>query len=148
VSAGVRSIFYVLISGVLGVVGQILLKQGLAANGPLSLGPDGLPGLFLSLVLNPLVVVGLAIYLVGTLFWLVALSRLDLSYAYPFASLNYILVLISAWFILGEVPSSTRLVGVALISLGVCAIARTPANSKARVRPVVATAPALGGTKR
>lgn len=143
-----RSIIYILISGVLGVTGQLVLKSGLVA-----LGPSGLhltsPAAFVTmLLLNPMIVGGLAVYVLGTLFWLVALSRLDLSYAYPFASLNYILVLLASWIFLGEMPSATRLAGVALISLGVCAIARTTANTKERARPISVTAPAMGGTER
>src|SRR5438105_4863186 len=147
-STGVRSIVYVLIAGLLGVVGQLVLKRGLMSLGALTLRPDTLTDVILALLLNPLVVVGLSVYVLGTLFWLVALSRLDLSYAYPFASLNYGLVLLVAWIFLGELPSATRLAGVALICLGVCAIARTPANTKARVRPLTAAAPALGGSKQ
>jgi drug/metabolite transporter (DMT)-like permease len=142
----IRSLVYILVSGVLGVTGQLVIKRGLVALGTQGLRPDGVPAFLASLALNPLIVGGLAVYILGTLFWLVALSRLDLSYAYPFASLNYVLVLLASWFVLGELPSATRLAGVALICLGVCAIARTTANTKERARPVVA--PAMGGTER
>jgi len=144
----VRSIIYILVSGVLGVTGQLVIKRGLVALGSQALRPDTLPSFVASLALNPLIVGGLAVYLLGTLFWLVALSRLDLSFAYPFASLNYVLVLLASWLVLGELPSATRLAGVALICLGVCAIARTTANTRERRRPAAATAPALGGTER
>jgi drug/metabolite transporter (DMT)-like permease len=143
----VRGIIYILISGVLGVTGQLVLKRGLVALVSSGLRPDALPGFIATLALNPMIVGGLAVYVLGTLFWLVALSRLDLSYAYPFASLNYVLVLLASWLFLGELPSPTRLAGVALICLGVCAIARTTANTRERVRPLAAV-PAMGGTER
>jgi drug/metabolite transporter (DMT)-like permease len=143
----VRSIIYILVSGVLGVTGQLVIKGGLVALGRSGLRPDSLPSFMAALALNPVVVGGLAVYVLGTLFWLVALSRLDLSYAYPFASLNYVLVLLASWLVLGELPSATRLAGVALICLGVCAIARTTANTRERARPLAA-APAMGGTER
>ena len=142
----IRSLVYILVSGVLGVTGQLVIKRGLVALGSQALRPDGVLGFLASLALNPMIVGGLAIYVLGTLFWLVALSRLDLSYAYPFASLNYVLVLLASWIVLGELPSATRLAGVALICLGVCAIARTTANTRERARPVAA--PAMGGTER
>ncbi|HEY3107114.1 MAG TPA: EamA family transporter [Chloroflexota bacterium] len=142
-----RGIIYILISGALGVTGQLVLKRGLVALGSPALPADGLPGFIAALALNPLIVGGLAVYVLGTLFWLVALSRLDLSYAYPFASLNYVLVLLASWLVLGELPSATRLAGVALICLGVCAIARTTANTRERARPLAA-APVMGGTER
>src|SRR4051812_23868855 len=124
-------LLYILVSGILGVTGQILLKQGLAQLGPLTLAPDAMIGTVLSCALNPLIVLGLVVTVSGTFFWLITISRVDLSYAYPFASLNYVLVLVGSWLILGEAPSAVRLVGVLAICSGVCLVARTPRRTKA-----------------
>lgn len=124
-------LLYILVSGVLGVTGQIILKRGLADLGPLALSPDALVGTVLAIALNPLIVLGLVVTVSGTFFWLVTLSRVDLSYAYPFASLNYVLVLVASWLFLGEAPSAVRLVGVLAICSGVCLVARTPRRTKA-----------------
>jgi drug/metabolite transporter (DMT)-like permease len=122
-------IVYIMCSGIFGVAGQLVLKRGLASLGVMALRLDTAPQIILSLALNPLVIVGLIVYLIGTLFWLVALSRVDLSYAYPFASLNYGLVLVASWLILGERPSAVRLIGVIVICTGVWAISRTPSRT-------------------
>jgi len=122
---------YILAASVLGVLGQIMLKAGLASLGVLSLEPVALPATLLSVALNPLIVLGLAVTVSGTFFWLILLSRVDLSYAYPFASLNYVLVLAASWLVLGERMSAVRLVGVAAICLGVCLVMRTPVRSGA-----------------
>jgi drug/metabolite transporter (DMT)-like permease len=127
-------IAYVLVSGVLGVAGQLILKRGIAALGLLVLSPGTILPIVLALATNPLVILGLVVYASGTFFWLIALSRVDLSYAYPFASLNYIMVLIASWLLLGEQPSPMRFVGVVAICFGVWAIARTPAKTPARKR--------------
>jgi drug/metabolite transporter (DMT)-like permease len=124
-----NAIGYILLSGALGVVGQIILKQSLMAIGRLSLAPGTLVETVLRLALNPTVVLGLAITVCGTFFWLIALSRVDLSYAYPFASLNYLMVLASSWLIFGEHLSPLRLAGVVAICLGVWAISRTPGRT-------------------
>jgi drug/metabolite transporter (DMT)-like permease len=121
---------YILAAGILAVAGQIILKRGLAIQGMLQLTPASIPTTVLSLALNPLVILGLAVTVSGTFFWLILLSRVDLSYAYPFASLNYILILAASWLILGEPISGVRLLGVASICVGVCLIMRTPARSK------------------
>jgi drug/metabolite transporter (DMT)-like permease len=120
---------YILIAGLLAVAGQIILKRGLAVQGALQLTPAALPSTLLSVALNPLVILGLAVTVSGTFFWLILLSRVDLSFAYPFASLNYVLILAASWWILGENLSVIRLLGVAAICLGVCLIVRTPARS-------------------
>lgn len=125
-----NSLKYILTSGVFGVVGQLVLKRAIAGMGPLSLRPDTVLGVALGLILNPLVLLGLAVYACGTFLWLIALSRVDLSYAYPFASLNYVLVLLASWLVLGEQPSIPRVVGVVVICCGVYAISRTPAKTR------------------
>lgn len=121
---------YIVTSGILAVLGQIILKRGLAELGPLMLTPAGLPQVVLALALNPLVILGLAVTVSGTFFWLITLSRVDLSFAYPFASLNYVAVLVGSWWMLGENLSAVRLVGVLAICLGVCLIAWTPSRSR------------------
>ena len=116
---------YILLSGILGVTGQIILKRGLSQLGPLTLTPDTLVSVILSCALNPLIVLGLAVTVSGTFFWLIALSRVDLSFAYPFASLNYVFVLVGSWLVLGEELAPVRLIGVLAICAGVCLVART-----------------------
>ncbi len=120
-----RTLVYIVVSGLLGVVGQLLLKRALVSIGPLALRPETA----LTLALNPLVLVGLAVYVGGTFFWLLALSGVDLSFAYPFASLNYVYVLLASWLLLGEQPSPVRLIGVVAICVGVWAISRSPAST-------------------
>ncbi len=65
---------------------------------------------------------GLAIYAVGTAFWMLCLGYLDLSYAYPFNGLTYALVLGASWWLFGDGVSWQRLSGVGLVCLGVALI--------------------------
>ena len=88
---------YIMISVIGGAVGQILLKKGMGSMGPLTLSLGKLGEVLWRIGTNPYVIAGLAIYVTGTVFWLVALSRVDLSYAYPFASLSYVVMLAAAW---------------------------------------------------
>jgi drug/metabolite transporter (DMT)-like permease len=143
-------IAYILLSGSLGVIGQLILKRAVGGLGPLTLSIETLGALALLLLLNPLVMLGIAIILCGTFFWLIALSRVDLGYAYPFASLNYVLVLMTSWWLLGERPSPARLIGVGAICLGVWAISRTRAKTIARERPrePLIAPMAAGGSER
>jgi len=102
---------YLLVSIVCAVIGQLLLKQGMREMGPVTLSLSGLPGLILRLATSPWVVVGMSLYLGGSLFWLTALSRIDLSLAYPFAGLNYVLIVIdrpAVWGIPEPSPGDRR----------------------------------------
>jgi drug/metabolite transporter (DMT)-like permease len=62
---------------------------------------------------------GLVVYAVGTGCWMLCLGYLDLSYAYPFTGLTYVLILGASWFLFGDGMSWQRLAGVLLICLGV-----------------------------
>ena len=61
----------------------------------------------------------------GTVFWLTALSRVDLSYAYPFASLSYVVMLTASWLLFHEDISAVRLLGTLIVGLGVFIISRS-----------------------
>ena len=119
------AIAYILVSVVLGAVGQILLKKGMGSMGPLTLSAGQLGSILWRIVTNPYVVIGLGIYVCGTLFWLMALSRVDLSYAYPFASLSYVVMLVASWQLFSENISPLRLAGTLVICLGVLLISRS-----------------------
>jgi drug/metabolite transporter (DMT)-like permease len=119
------AIIYILISVLGGAAGQVLLKKGMNTMGALSFSLSGLGSLIFRLATNPLVVGGLMIYVVGTLFWLLALSRVDLSFAYPFASMSYILMLLASWLLLNENLTVMRVSGSLVVLLGVLLISRS-----------------------
>ncbi len=119
------SITYILVSVLLGAVGQVMLKRGMSTIGPLTLSVSGLLPMLWRIATNLYVAGGLAIYVSGTVFWLVALSRVELSYAYPFASLSYVLMLAASWFLFRENVTAVRLLGTAVVGIGVFLISRS-----------------------
>jgi multidrug transporter EmrE-like cation transporter len=118
-------IIYILISVLGSALGQLLLKKGMLQLGPLTLQADQLWTSLIRMATNPFVLVGLLIYAAGTVFWLAALSNVDLGFAYSFASLSYIVMLIASWQLFNEHISPLRLIGVFVISLGVLLISRS-----------------------
>lgn len=119
------AVVYILISVLAGAIGQILLKKGVSNMGALTLSLGQLPGILWRVATNPYVVFGLLIYVTGTVFWLAALSRVDLSYAYPFASLSYIVMLVASWLLFKEDISLTRIVGTLVVGVGILIISRS-----------------------
>lgn len=101
----------------LAVVAQLVLKFG-----ALSVGPCGEPR-FLSCVVrvmvNVPVAIGISLHVLDMLLWFLALSRLELSFAYPVSSLQYVLIFAGAWLLLSEQIGPLRLVGLAVICSGV-----------------------------
>lgn len=119
------SIIYILISVVGGAVGQIMLKQGMNTIGPLTITAGQFFRMLWVMGTNPYVFSGLAIYVLSVVFWLAALSRVDLSFAYPFASLSYLVMLVASWGLFDEKISVLRLVGTIVVCVGVLIISRS-----------------------
>lgn len=115
-------ILCLLASMFLGVAGQIFIKKGLSSLGTVDFSA-GLLASYAKIFLSPFVFVGISIYFLGVFFWLYALSKVDLSYAFPFVSLSYILVLVFSSVFLGEHVTILRWAGVLLISAGVALVA-------------------------
>jgi len=123
--AGMKiAIIYILISVLTSTVGQLMLKKGMADLGEVTLSMNQIVAIVWKMGTNPYVFFGLAIYLAGTVFWLAALSRVDLSYAYPFASLSYIAMLAASWLIFDEKVTLSRIIGTVVIGIGVLLISR------------------------
>ena len=123
--AGMKTaIIYILISVLASTVGQLLLKKGMNSMGSVTLSVNQLPAVLWQMETNLNVFIGLAIYLGGTVFWLAALSRVDLSYAYPFASLSYVIMLAASWFMFDEKITLSRILGTIVIGVGVLLIYR------------------------
>ncbi len=118
----------ILLSVVLAAVAQIMLKQGMiqvtAKSGVFT--PTSVVSLRAAAV-TPLVWIGLVTFGLSALVWLAVLSRVSLSFAYPFASLTYVIILLYGKFIADEPVSPTRWAGVALIVAGIVLVSRGPA---------------------
>jgi drug/metabolite transporter (DMT)-like permease len=114
-----------LLATVLGVVGQLLLKQGMLQLGAVQLDAASVPATIWRMATSPYVFGGLLVYGTGTFFWLVFISRVPLSYSYPFISLGIILGLLAAWGIFHESIPSVRWLGMLIVCLGVVLVARS-----------------------
>jgi len=120
-----KSILLILLSISIAVGGQIILKIGMNRIGSINVNSFQTLGKFFSEVFkSPLVWVGLLLYVLSAAIWLVVLSAVDLSFAYPFIGVTYVLVLILSKFILKEDINPLRWAGAAIITIGVVVISR------------------------
>lgn len=106
------------------VYGQLILKQQMSALPPLPSGWAQFPELVRLIATRPLITSGLAAAFVASLFWMGAIQRFPLSYAYPFMSLTYVLVFALAFLLFGDAMNPTKVAGLVLICSGVALIAR------------------------
>jgi drug/metabolite transporter (DMT)-like permease len=102
-----------------------LLKHGMNKMPSITLSANQFLRIIWQMGTNVYVFLGLAIYVLSVVFWLAALSQVDLSYAYPFASLSYIVMLTASWFLFHENITLLRVAGTLVICIGVLLIARS-----------------------
>jgi multidrug transporter EmrE-like cation transporter len=125
--AGVKnSLVLIFLAVVLGVGGQLTLKLGMSQVG--RIGSEALERplqMGFRVLTNPLVVIGLGLYVLGAVVWLTVLSRVPLSFAYPILASSYAFTPVLAWLLLGESVPSLRWIGIATICLGVFLVSRT-----------------------
>ncbi|MDQ3249490.1 MAG: EamA family transporter [Chloroflexota bacterium] len=107
-----------------GVAGQTALKLGVSQPGA-ARGAATMVGLLTMIVQSPLVLTGLVLYGIGALAWIAVLARMDLSYAYPFLALNFVLITLVSRLALGETIPTARWMGIAVICVGIFLIARS-----------------------
>lgn len=109
------------------VLSQTLLKRGVQHIGGIEASHLLRPiDLVLRMVQSPSLVLGFALALIIALLWLMVISRLDLSFAGAVLGASYYLLLgLSSWLVLGEQPSTQRLLGLGTIGLGVFLVARS-----------------------
>ena len=79
----------------------------------------------LSQLLNPAVLIGLLLYGIGTLLWLQVLARIELSQAYPFVGLGFIMTALLGVVLFGDTVGPLRLAGIVLVMSGIAVIARS-----------------------
>jgi drug/metabolite transporter (DMT)-like permease len=117
--------FAVLSFGVLlNALAQLGLKAATRVTGPL-LAEGGAWTRALELISVPSLWFALGAYGLSVVVWLVGLSRVPVSQAYPLLSMGYVINVGLAWWLLGEVPNAQRVIGIGVIVAGVVLVARS-----------------------
>ena len=114
----------ILLSVASGVTGQTLLKLGVGQPGGEAI-EQGMGGLIRTIFTQPLVLADVFFYGLGALAWISVLRRMDLSLAYPFLALNFVLIALVSRFFLGEEVPLLRWAGILIIVGGILVVARS-----------------------
>lgn len=116
----------ILASVLMSSAAQIVLKVGM--NSPTviqALGQGDRWAIAGAIGLNPWVLGGLAIYFGSALVWLFVLARAEVSLAYPFVGLGFVVTMVLAWLIHGDQLSAMRVTGTLMIALGAIMVGRS-----------------------
>ncbi len=119
------SLVLIVVGVLLNAVAQLALKASVRDLGAIALDLTGSLPVAMRLAGEPWLWVGLGCYGVSVVVWILALSRVDVSIAYPMLSLGYVVNAFAAWALFGEVLSLSRIIGIGIIILGVVVLARS-----------------------
>jgi drug/metabolite transporter (DMT)-like permease len=118
--------FAILSTGVLlNALAQLGLKAATRVSGPLIATDSGVVERALRMLVVPSLWYALGAYGLSVVVWLVGLSRVPVSQAYPLLSMGYVINVGLAWWLLGEIPNVQRVAGIGVIVLGVVLVARS-----------------------
>lgn len=107
-------------------VAQIFLKKGMMdCQCSFALEKSNIIPLISTLLLNPFLLAGVMLHIIALFTWLYVLKHVDVSYAYPFISMGFVVVLIISFFLFNENINATRIAGVALIMAGIILVGRS-----------------------
>jgi multidrug transporter EmrE-like cation transporter len=115
----------VLVGVLLNAAAQLLLKAGTNAVGSFEFSMANALPVGWKLATQPSIVGGLACYVVSVVVWIMALSRTEVSIAYPMLSIGYVINAVAAWYLFGEAVGAQRMVGIGVIIVGVFLVARS-----------------------
>jgi multidrug transporter EmrE-like cation transporter len=118
--------FSLLMAGVLLNAGaQLLLKAGTNSIGIFEFSRDNILPVGWKLAAEPHIAGGIGCYVISVVVWIMALSRVEVSIAYPMLSVGYVVNALAAWYLFGETVTPMRIVGIGVIIIGVYMVARS-----------------------
>ncbi len=120
-----RYIPLILIGVLLNACAQIVLKQGMRVIGHFSFSMENFFPILFKAGLNPFILAGLFCYVLSVIVWLMVLSRVEVTFAYPLLSIGYVVTAFAGYLFFDENMNFTRWSGVIIICLGVYLITRT-----------------------
>lgn len=125
---------YILFTVFTNAAAQLMLKQGMLTLGPVAGdGPTSAVSIIVMLfkvIFHPWVFFGLCTFVISMASHLYVLSKVELSFAYPFLSLAYVAVAVAAWLLFSEDLNAWRIAGIGFICIGTVLIAQGGSATK------------------
>lgn len=118
------TVIIILISVLLNCTAQLLMKKGMLMVGEV-VGGKQLFSILPSMITNGYLWLSAICYIFSFGFWLIVLSRVDVSYAYPFLSIGYVIAAIAGYYLFGDSVTPVRIAGILVICIGVILISRS-----------------------
>jgi multidrug transporter EmrE-like cation transporter len=121
----IQHIPLILASVTMNALAQVFLKIGMTDVGKFQFDINSIASRILPVATNKFIIGGMTCYAVSIGLWLLVLSRTEVSAAYPFLSVGYVIVAFLGYFVFHDALTLTRIGGIALICSGVVLISRS-----------------------
>ncbi len=115
----------ILLGVMLNAGAQLFLKEGMRQIGHFAFAWTNVVPIGMQIATNPYVLAGLFSYVISVVVWLMVLSRVQVSFAYPMLSIGYIVTAIAGHYFFDETLSFTRVTGILVIMGGIYLVTRT-----------------------
>ncbi|MDW4550573.1 EamA family transporter [Defluviimonas sp. D31] len=116
---------FIVITVCLNAASQLLMKAGMSRVGEAEFSRSKILSLALSAMTDPFIILGLTTMTISMGTHLLSLSRFDVSFAFPFLSVAYVIVAIWGFFFFGESMNAMRIIGICVIMLGTVILAKS-----------------------
>ena len=120
------TVFSFLLTGILlNAAAQLFLKAGTMRIGEFAFSAENILPVGWQLATQPFIVAGVGCYAISLVVWIMGLSRVPVSIAYPMLSIGYIISAFAAWYLFGESLGPQKLAGIGFIIIGVTLVAKS-----------------------
>lgn len=120
------TVFSFLLTGILlNAAAQLFLKAGTMRIGEFAFSAENILPIGWQLATQPFIVAGVGCYAISLVVWIMGLSRVPVSIAYPMLSIGYIISAFAAWYLFGESLGPQKLAGIGFIIIGVTLVAKS-----------------------
>lgn len=118
-----NNIFLILASVLLNALAQLLIKKGMLVIGQLN--QHNFIQNFIPMISNIWLWCAMISYAISILLWMSVLSKVEVSFAYPFLSIGYIVAAVAGYAFFNENLSPFRIAGIIVICIGVFLISKS-----------------------
>lgn len=115
---------YIFLTVLFTVYSQLVIRWQVSMAGQLPDNAVGKIQFLCTLLLNPWVVTSVVATFFAGISWMLAMTKFEVSYAFPFASLNYVLILAASVFLFNETITSAKVLGTLIVVVGIMVMAK------------------------
>ncbi len=119
-----KNLLLIIMTVMINTTGQFVIKTGVNRIGKISIREDFF-GTILKAFTSWIIIGGFGLYFLSAIIWIIILSRVELSWAFPILSLSYVITVLISPLLLHETFSPQRLLGTLVICVGVFLVSRT-----------------------